>query len=418
MFKIVCLAETSFNVIFPQPQPQRFDHSYYASERRNELCSDLRKLSRLKEDLKPNPFEVKHIWDGILEDLEQQEAPFPLDRFKCSYDKQTYDVIGSNGTFLTLKKGEFQLKIALEDVSSISCVTRETDLQKIKIEETDKRLGSTDKRLGSFDKDFFIYSDTVPPEIYLNTWKFGIDARDHQYGPDSYDNGTNTCKVAEPGYKDAMTTGIGYILRTLGEGITVEFVRKVHRLCTTNVRAKVGIISLVRSPSTFSPGRCPLCPTFLTKDGLLEMLTYSFVELGIFSNYNPDQKENRLSKHNLHRALEDSFYGESIVSSTLCVPTTIEGFIESLYLDLELASDSYSKIESIACFLKKLDVLHPFLDGNIRTIRLLLLKLLIENGLEPSYVWNPNIIDGHSSKEIAAEIIKGQALWRETHHIS
>ena len=41
-----------------------------------------------------------------------------------------------------------------------------------------------------------------------------------------------------------------------------------------------------------------------------------------------------------------------------------------------------------------------------------MLKLMKENDMTPSHIWDPNIIDGYSSKEIAEAISKGQLVFK------
>jgi len=48
---------------------------------------------------------------------------------------------------------------------------------------------------------------------------------------------------------------------------------------------------------------------------------------------------------------------------------------------------------------------HPFQDGNCRTMLLLLNKLLFDNGFTPVIMANPNQLDGLSNKELG-EIVK------------
>lgn len=76
--------------------------------------------------------------------------------------------------------------------------------------------------------------------------------------------------------------------------------------------------------------------------------------------------------------------------------------------DKLIANPKEEKIKLIAQTCQTLDQLHLFTDGNIRTIYLLLNKLLMENGLLPTTLEDPNIIDCFSVDEITAKIIAGQ----------
>ncbi len=77
--------------------------------------------------------------------------------------------------------------------------------------------------------------------------------------------------------------------------------------------------------------------------------------------------------------------------------------------EIKNARNAGEKREAIARCCRDLEVSHLFSDGNARTIGFLLVnKLLLQNGLGPTLMRNPNLFDGYSVKELAAEIEAGQ----------
>ncbi len=68
---------------------------------------------------------------------------------------------------------------------------------------------------------------------------------------------------------------------------------------------------------------------------------------------------------------------------------------------------------SIAELVRKINYFHPFWDGNIRTLNLIIFKLLKQNNLSPSILHDPNCLDTHPSYMIAEEIKKGQRIFQE-----
>ncbi|CTP88621.1 hypothetical protein XTPLMG728_1962 [Xanthomonas translucens pv. poae] len=71
-----------------------------------------------------------------------------------------------------------------------------------------------------------------------------------------------------------------------------------------------------------------------------------------------------------------------------------------------------SKLSAIARCCQDLEREHLFNDGNSRTIGLLVVnKLLLENGLRPAMMEDPNRFDGFSTDELVAEIKQGQATF-------
>jgi hypothetical protein len=67
------------------------------------------------------------------------------------------------------------------------------------------------------------------------------------------------------------------------------------------------------------------------------------------------------------------------------------------------------KLRAIALCCRNLEQLHPFPDGNARTIGVLVLnKLLLEQGLPPAALEDANRLDAYSVAEVMQEIKKGQ----------
>jgi hypothetical protein len=73
------------------------------------------------------------------------------------------------------------------------------------------------------------------------------------------------------------------------------------------------------------------------------------------------------------------------------------------------AEDPDVKLRAIALCCRNLEQLHPFPDGNARTIGVLVLnKLLLEQGLPPAALENANRLDAYSVAEVMQEIRVGQ----------
>jgi prophage maintenance system killer protein len=71
-----------------------------------------------------------------------------------------------------------------------------------------------------------------------------------------------------------------------------------------------------------------------------------------------------------------------------------------------------AKLEAIARCAQDLDQLHLFADGNIRTIAFLVVnKLLLQNGLTPVILKEPNVFDCKSVAELKAALREGQRLF-------
>lgn len=82
-------------------------------------------------------------------------------------------------------------------------------------------------------------------------------------------------------------------------------------------------------------------------------------------------------------------------------------FVISIYEQTEKTTEE-QKLRAIVRLCQDLNQLHLFVDGNIRTIGILLLnKLLVDNDLEPCCLADPNCLDCLSEEELIAQVKKG-----------
>lgn len=72
------------------------------------------------------------------------------------------------------------------------------------------------------------------------------------------------------------------------------------------------------------------------------------------------------------------------------------------------------KIYFIVDVIKRLERLHPFVDGNIRVfVTILLNHLLMLNDFYPAIFEEPSVFDAYTTKEIVEEVKKGQELVKQ-----
>lgn len=248
-----------------------------------------------------------------------------------------------------------------------------------------------------------------------NLWKLGVDGQDHNKDRLSYDLGTNTDEISEPGYIDAMETALGFMFQTVDEPISIEYIHQLHFLSCSGVDLESGIDcgTFENDLRSLTTGRLPLCcKKYITKEGLLEMLSYDFFD-AFFLDENFD--EQKLTVENVDKFLamlssrneggEAQFRGNPL--------PVLARLIEEYNQNIKKDAPMDQKILVIATFLKKVETLHRFRDGNLRTVRLLLLKCLIQNNLPLSCIMDPNIIDGHSSKQVADAIFRGMEVYKK-----
>lgn len=72
------------------------------------------------------------------------------------------------------------------------------------------------------------------------------------------------------------------------------------------------------------------------------------------------------------------------------------------------------KIQVIVQMVSKLERLHPYKDGNCRSMGLIILnRELIRNGLCPTILDDPNQFDGFSTRELVGKVLEGQQRYHE-----
>jgi Fic/DOC family len=92
----------------------------------------------------------------------------------------------------------------------------------------------------------------------------------------------------------------------------------------------------------------------------------------------------------------------------------VENIISEHKRNITSAASDDDRLRAIATCCAELERTHPFADGNARTIGFLVVnKLLLESGLSPTMIENPNRFDGFSADELAQEIKKGQEEFRK-----
>lgn len=294
-------------------------------------------------------------------------------------------------------------------------------IERLKLIFSIKNAEQHDDKLKKFDQTYLV-NDKISRYIALDgLWKLGLDAQDHNYGRLSYDNGTNTYKTAEPGYIDAMETALAYLFRTAEEELSPLFIKRLHFISCCDVRNVESYSTSAHASaddvgSRFALfGRCPLVTDCVTKEGLLEMAKCCFVKAYCYSQgetitLTPDTVEECWEA--MQKAQGRN--GEVGIPFGLDYQReVIFALIDEYEQNIAKAVTDDERILTIAKFAQQLEWAHFFPDGNLRTIRLLMLKLLIQNNLPLTCIRDPNIIDGHSAQQIADAIKQGMEVYKK-----
>jgi hypothetical protein len=91
----------------------------------------------------------------------------------------------------------------------------------------------------------------------------------------------------------------------------------------------------------------------------------------------------------------------------------VDTILTAYRTEIAAARTEDEKLRAIARCCQDLDQSHVFEDGNIRTVSFLVMnKLLLEAGLSPAILDEPNVFDGFSVTQLVDEIRHGQAAFR------
>lgn len=296
-----------------------------------------------------------------------------------------------------------------------------------------------------------------------NLWYLLFDYNRRDLGPAGFDKSVREMdKVKgerEVGYMSGMFSGFDYVLATIDEPLSLNYLRNLHsRVVSWTIRRVHGEdyrdpfncttpAGVIRSGLTATGLRRNVTPAGLKElrnkirngdDYFRLVLEEDYDEhveclrtdrLVQADGYLQDDQD-KLYKHKekLKNSMEavkredlsdEDFFNKVYVEDTAfiirgaCSQADIFKRLNNI-IDLfhgEMATAQISeegKIRAIAICLHEILLTHPFPDGNGRTTALLLNKLLLQYNLCPALLSNPTIIDAFSIKELCAAIKTGQ----------
>ncbi|MDR3501502.1 MAG: Fic family protein [Legionella sp.] len=252
----------------------------------------------------------------------------------------------------------------------------------------------------------------LPNEAY---WKLLID---YEYWVDN--DASIFDKQDSPGYMNRASKAFLYLLETMDERVTCDFILKLHDMAYNDQRKHY----LGFKPHVLSG----LSDESVTVDGLRELinkiksgmpnglrLTYSKEANNYHERYAIDLQH--VCAQEIFTNLNSDVWPHLFIERKSLV-TEVELEVENLLIQynesIRQAIAPKEKLKCIATLIRDLHQYHPFGDGNGRTfIFLLLNKLLITNGLSATAVESPQRFSGYSISELITEIELGQCNFRE-----
>ncbi|MFW2532931.1 MULTISPECIES: Fic family protein [unclassified Legionella] len=273
-------------------------------------------------------------------------------------------------------------------------------------------------------------------------WRFYIDYY-RQLTKEGKQKGSLLFDVEEPGYMAAMLKAHQLLNNNLHKTLTPHLILQLYRTALEGV-SKTNLEEFDRfdrfRSNDVSGFWLKLNTTGgdeanVSREGLREFLQEVIAngnenKFEILSNSSVDVLKEALAqyekKEDKKQALEEVLdFLEDKIKNTKCkfvspsmTHKVIEEKIKSYLLQYEEkrkhVSGDQKKLDVIIELVQKIERLHPFIDGNCRTLVMLVLnKELIRNGFKPTMLWNPNRFDFFATEQLRQDIIDGWMLTKK-----
>lgn len=229
------------------------------------------------------------------------------------------------------------------------------------------------------------------------------------------DNGKFAMETEEPGYLQAMMKGYLFMLNTLGQPLTPEFYEQMHDQVVDGLKTKEYQNGVPKGYRKYEDGGEAFglhCPETASEKGLNEL--YARWKSYCFSDETNDECK-------FLQAVMKSppIFTEGTTRYLLQLkpirPETCKKIIQFYQKTYQIApkNDENEKLRAIVRICQDKEDTHVFIDGNVRNAGILLInKLLLEQGLSPTALYDVNCLDGLSEDELIERIKEGQAFVR------
>lgn len=271
-----------------------------------------------------------------------------------------------------------------------------------------------------------------------DAWKEIIDGRYHNLGAQTFDEGLHApsrdefdddeeyegvkADHTEEGYLQSMMNARAFVGNSLGKRVDAGYLEEVHRISTAHKR---------EDASGEDDGEGEDAGTGYHGGYRNENDTEVHVSFSAGDDYkqggpneaiaelNPDiTKAVNMGAFDTDPSLAPATKGDDAnltlwfkTKKAANVKKAVNKIMTGYYNSLEKAKNKREKLVLIASTHRKLENLHPFIDGNSRTNRLILHKMLVENGMSPVILENPLAVHLQSNEKWADTLDKGMKDW-------
>ncbi|CEK09336.1 Fic family protein [Legionella hackeliae] len=280
-------------------------------------------------------------------------------------------------------------------------------------------------------RENYEYARVLPKEI----WRFYMDYY-RQVTKEGQQHESLLFDIDEPGYMAAMLKAHQLLNITLHEPLSPKLILQLYKAALEGV-SKTNLTELDRfdrfrsndvSGFWLKLNTVDTDEANVSREGLRQ-----FLEEIIANNnenhyeilsHGTDVLQDVLKRYkgaaNPKQGLEDALdFLETTIKNTPCkflsprmthkeIAEKINHYILQYEIKLKSVAGDENKIDCIINLIQKIERLHPFIDGNCRTLVMLVLnRELIRNGFKPTMLWNPNRFDFFSTEQLREDILKG-----------
>lgn len=243
--------------------------------------------------------------------------------------------------------------------------------------------------------DFFYNS--IPESEF---WRLFVDLRIQR---DKSEKGWLGYENREPGSIQAMYDAFKFVQSTLNEDLTSTYISNIHKLAAAKCPsftyrtlesltwdARIKTVTQHVHPGKYRGNmgiQVRTDSSAITPLGLVKLVDSSLEitypkEKQCFLIYPPFFKDNKAFKLKIASLIED--YNQSMQSD-----------------------EPIDKLRAIVQFVQAIEWIHPYRDGNLRTLILLLNRELVRHGFTPTLLEDPNRFDGFTHDEMLFEVLRG-----------
>lgn len=260
-------------------------------------------------------------------------------------------------------------------------------------------------------------------------WKEIIDGRHHKFGKDVYDKGLHypndwkklgydskeeaMADYSQKGYIASAMKARAFVAKHIGDPVTAAFLGKVHAASAKHIESDEDFHQGYRTDkdseshvpfyagSEYPKGNAPMNAlgeintafTALKTDDAGDDVEVAPKDMPAFT-----KNADNLILHFLPRTRKQ-------------LMNEVDRILNDFYSEIAKKKSDAGQLDTIASTHRKLENLHPFLDANTRTNRLILHKLLVEYGMTPVILENPLDVHLKTDAEWAAILRDGMDQW-------